>query len=284
MVKIAIFLSGRLNEYTVGLLPLINNLKKKYDIRLFASINSFSLDKNDTIQNIQNNLKHDFGEILGTIHFEHYKMPKTFVQNLIDNNITNFRYNQLSCFYNDENNFTLIDNYEKKNNYEFDIICKLRSEILFHNNNIDFIQDNKNDLIIRNKHMQDIRYWGHVYNNTPVLVSDAFAYGNKKSMKFYCSTYQWILKTDLLLKGRYINGFEIFLTDSILQFVFYYVPGGEQIPLLSANEILDKYVNNPNKIKIFYLNNVKYTLLPTNIRSKNNFIVNETNYVNYIQQ
>jgi len=284
MVKIAIFLSGRLNEYTVGLLPLINNLKKKYDIRLFASINSFSLDKNDNIQNIQNNLKRDFGETLGTIHFEYYKMPKTYVQNLINNNITHFRYNQLSCFYNDENNFRLIDNYEKNNNYEFDIICKLRSEIVFDNNNIDFIQDNKNDLIIRNKHMQDIRHWGHVYKNTPLMVSDAFAYGNKKSMKFYCSTYQWILKNDLLLKGTYLQTFEIFLTDSILQFIFYHAPGGGEIPLLTANEIINKYVNNPNKIRLFYFDNLNYRLLPIHIRSKNNFVVNETNCLNYTQQ
>ena len=281
MLDIAIFISGRLTGYNIGLLPLINNLKLKYNVRIFFSINTSSFDKNETVQIFTDNLKRDFGEILGTVHFENYKMPKTYVENRFANNITNFSYNQLSCFYNDETNFRLIDNYEIENNIEFDIICKMRSEICFNNNYIDFIPDNKNDLIIRNRHIQEIIYWGHVYNNTPCMISDAFAYGNKKSMQKYCSTYKWILENDLLLKGLYTHGFEIYLTDSILHFVFYNVPGGGVKPLLSHNEIINKYINNPNKIGLIYLNNINYRLLSDSIRHKNNFVVNETNVLNY---
>ncbi len=40
MLNIAIFISGRLTGYTIGLLPLINNLKLKYNVRIFFSINT----------------------------------------------------------------------------------------------------------------------------------------------------------------------------------------------------------------------------------------------------
>ena len=129
--------------------------------------------------------------------------------------------------------------------------------------------------------MIDIRYWGHFYTDTPLMISDAFAYGNKISMKHYCSTYDWILKNDNILNGNYSQTFEIYLTDSILQHVFYNIPGGGVYPILSSEQIINKYINNPNKITICYLNNVTYTLLPQQIRSKNNFIVDIHNVFNY---
>jgi hypothetical protein len=174
----------------------------------------------------------------------------------------------------------LIENFEKNNNIIFDIICKTRSDIYFMNN-FDFIVDKKNDLIIRNKHMVDIRFWGHIYKDTPLMISDAFAYGNKISMNYYCSTYDWILKNDLLLKGKYTQTFEIYLTDSILQHVFYNIHGGGENPLLDKTEILNKYINNPNNIVIVYLNNIYYNILPPQIRSKNNFVVDINNVLNY---
>jgi hypothetical protein len=191
----------------------------------------------------------------------------------------------LSCFYNDYKNIELIENFEKNNNMLFDIICKIRSDMIIKSNDFSFILDNPNEFIIRNKHMQDIRFWGHVYKDTPLMISDAFAYGNKISMKHYCSTYEWILKTDLLLKGYYSQTFEIYLTDSILQYVFYKIPGGENDPSLSKEQIIDKYVNNPNGVKIITLNgcDIDYYLLPCEIKSKNNFIVDINNVFEYTQ-
>lgn len=283
MVKIALFISGRLLGYNIGLLPLINNLKLKYDVKLFASINAFGFGKHENKEAILTNFKHYFCDVLADIQTEEYKMPREYVDNRLKNNIHSFSYNQLSCFYNDAKNFQLIENYENENNCEFDIICKVRSEIMIHGNTIDFIVDNKNDLIIRNKHMMNLRYWGHAYHSTPLMISDAFAYGNKNSMKKYCSTYNFILENDLRLKGLYTHAFEIYLTDSILQHVFYNVPGGGVTPLLTANEIIDKYANNPNNIKIIYIDNVNYCLIHDHIRRVNNFIVNETNVLNYTQ-
>jgi hypothetical protein len=280
MLKIALFISGRLLGFKDCLLPFINNIKNRYNIYLFFSINTFSLDKTENLKSVISDLKNAFGENIGDIYFEEYKFPKSYVENRTNNNVNVFSYNCLSCFYNDKKNLELIENFEKKNNIIFDIICKTRSDIYFMNK-FDFIVDKKNDLIIRNKHMDDIRFWGHIYKDTPLMISDAFAYGNKISMNYYCSTYDWILKNDLLLKGKYTQGFEIYLTDSILQHVFYNIPGGEDKPLLDKREILNKYINNPNNIYIVYLNNIHYTILPPQIRSKNNFVVDINNVLNY---
>jgi hypothetical protein len=281
MLNVALFISGRLLGFKDCLLPFINNLKKKYNIFLFFSINTFSLDKNDNnLDFIIYDLKNTFGTTIGDIYFEEYKFPKNYVEMRISNNINTFPYNALSCFYNDSKNMELIENFEKNNNILFDIICKTRSDIFF-TSDINFICDNKDELIIRNKHMMDIRYWGHFYNDTPVMISDIFAYGNKISMKHYCSTYEWILKNNNILKGNYSQGGEIYLTDSILQYIFYNLAGGGINPLLTRDQIFDKYINNPNKIKIFNLTDVSYTLIPSNIRSKNNFIVDINNVLNY---
>ena len=102
MLNIAIFISGRLLGYRDCLLPFINNLKKKYNIFLFFSINTFSLDNNNkNLEFVINDLKNTFGETIGEIYFEEYKFPKNYVENRIDNNVTTFTYNCLSCFYND---------------------------------------------------------------------------------------------------------------------------------------------------------------------------------------
>jgi len=280
MKNIAIFISGRMVCYEECLIPLINNLNNKYNIKLFFSINKFSLDKIHNIETIKNELKNNFGNLLGYLNFEDFKLPSSFVENRLHNNKDVFSYNELSCFYNDYINYNLIINYEKENNIEFDIICKTRSDIKFENNDITFNFDNTNQLIIRNKHFLEIRHWGHTYYNTPIMISNDFAYGNKSSMAYFCKTYYWILENDIYLKGNYIFAFEIYITDSILNTVFY-KNYNDNPPSFSKEEIIDKFINNPYKIKIIYENNINYEFIPKNIRSKNNFIVNKENVFQY---
>jgi hypothetical protein len=278
MLNIAIFISGRIIGYKEGLLPVINKLKQNYNIILFFSINTFSLGDNPNLELITNDLKNTFN--IGEIYFEEYKFPFDYVETKIKNNSNSFEYNSLSSFYNNKKNMELIENYEKNNNISFDIICKSRADNIFHTN-VNFIVDDKDEIIIRNKHIMDIRHWGHIYNNTPIMVSTDFAYGNKKSMQHYCSTYDWILKNNVLLNGHYSHAAEIYLTDSILQYVFYNVPGGGQIPLLTIEQIIDKYINNPKMVKIICLHDIKYDLLPQHIRLNNNFIVDTSNIHKY---
>ena len=282
MRNIAIFISGRMLGYKENLIPFINSLKRKYNIKLFFSVNIFSFeDHNIHIPLIIHELQSEFGDILAYCNFEKYKMPKSFVEYRLENNMNNFHYNCLSCFYNDKKNMELIEKYEIDNDIKFDLICKTRTELQFISD-VDFIFDNDEDLILHNKHMEDIRYWGHIHHNTPKMISDAFAYGNKKSMKIYCKTYDWILQNSL--SRIYSQTFEIYLTDSILQYIFYKNPGGDGDEPLSYAEIMDKYVNNPHKIKIDYPDNIHYNIIPTPIRQCNNFVVDKSNVWEYTQQ
>jgi hypothetical protein len=281
MRNIAIFISGRMLGYKENLVPFINSLKNRYNIKLFFSINIFSFeDHNVYIPLIIHELQTEFGDILAYCNFEEYKMPKSFVENRLKYQINNFHYNCLSCFYNDKKNLELIEKYEIDKNIKFDVICKTRSEIQFRTN-VDFIIDNEDELVLHNKHMVSIRYWGHIHQNTPAMISDAFAYGNKNSMKIYCKTYDWILQNN---QSRiYSQSFEIYLTDSILQHIFYNHHGGDGDEPMSYVDIMNKFVNNPHKIKINYLYDLQYTIIPTTIRQHNNFIVDQSNVWKYTQ-
>ena len=281
MRNIAIFISGRMLGYKEKLVPFIHSLKHKYNIKLFLSINIFSFENHNIhIPLIIHELQTEFGDILAYCNFEKYKLPKSFVEYRLENNMNNFHYNCLSCFYNDKKNMELIEKYEIYNDIKFDLICKTRTELQFISD-VDFIFDNDEDLILHNRHMCDIRYWGHIHHNTPKMISDAFAYGNKNSMKIYCKTYDWILQNSL--SRIYSQTFEIYLTDSILQYMFYKNNGGDGDEPLSYVEIMDKYVNNPHKIKIHYLDNIHYKIIPTHIRYRNNFTVDKSNVWEYTQ-
>ena len=281
MINIAVFISGRTFGYKECLLSFIQKINiQKYNVRLFLSINTFSFGVNENINNTVLDIQNLFRDIIANIYIEPYKLPKSFVNNRVQNGSNIFHYNQLSCFYNDANNMEMIDIYETQNNIKFDIICKTRSDLFLYIPSIEFIVDNPQDLIIHNKHTENIRHWGHVYTDTPLMISDAFAYGNKQSMKIYCSTYKWILKNDLRMNGKYLQSFEIYLTDSILNHVFYIIPGGETEPRMSRNEIIAKYSNG---IKISTEDSIIYQLIPMHMRQRNNFVVDINNVYEYTQ-
>ena len=142
MLNIAIFISGRLFGYKDCLLPFVNNLKERYNIYLFFSINTFSLPSDTSIDYIIQDLKQTFGKRIGDIYFEEYKFPKSYVDCMVTNNILRFSYNSLSHFFNDSKNMELIELFEKNNNIDFDIICKSRSDIIFRSE-VEFICDKK---------------------------------------------------------------------------------------------------------------------------------------------
>ena len=68
------------------------------------------------------------------------------------------------------------------------------------------------------------------------------------------------------------------------EYNFYKIPGGEVIPTLNREQIIDKYTNNPNNITIIYQNNISYYLLPPEIRQSTNFVVDMNNVYNYTHE
>jgi hypothetical protein len=258
---IALFFSGRIKGYDTSLPILLTNLSN-HTVKFFFSINTFSLDPHETEASITQHLQSLLGSSLGYIHFEQYKLPRLYVENKLANGSSNFTYNAMSHTYNDFTNYKNIEAYETMHTIPFDIICKMRTDIVFHTP-LTFIQDEKDACIIRNKHIQDIRYWGHIYKDTPIMISDCFAYGNKKSMRIYCKTYPWILENNIKLNGQYTHANEIYLTDSILDKVFYTVPGGGYAPAMTHQEIINTYTHNTHNVKIIIVDNIAYTMLPS---------------------
>ena len=89
MLNVALFISGRLVGFKDCLLPFINNNNKKYNIFLFFSINTFSLDKNDNdLDFIISDLKNTFGTTIGDIYFEEYKFQVITLDLLLRLNLT----------------------------------------------------------------------------------------------------------------------------------------------------------------------------------------------------
>lgn len=213
MLNLAIFISGRIKFYNKCLIPIIQHLKSlnKYNIRIFFSINS-NQPCNEVIE--------CFKDILGYYEFKPFFYEKDWLENRLKNNRKYLgSYNQLSCFYNDLNNFNLIEKYEKDNNIEFDIICKLRSDIIFRNlNQVNFHKDDSKELILNNI---NLAYTIRAYNMSPPLISDANCFGNKKSMKIYCSTYNFIKNMDIKLNGLYNRTFEPYLNESLYNCLIY---------------------------------------------------------------
>ena len=275
---IAIFISGRIKNYQ-NFFKLINRLTKQHTVKIFASVNSFSLDNPGD----EGNFKKLFQNIIGDTYFDFFKIPKEIVQ--ISSKYGKIEklfpiYNQISCFWNDNNNFKMIEKYQKENNVKFDIICKMRTEMLF-SVPPNFIKDNNELKILRNKHLCEIRHWGHRYKNTPILVSDAFCYGNFNSMKIYCDTINFFKQKLEFYKGEYSHTFEPLLNDNIFDFVFD-PPNKEKGYMLTKKEIINAFENNPRGFVII-LDNFSYNLLPVSNRSKKNFTVNKGNSSNYVE-
>jgi len=264
---IALFFSGRVKGYD-SILPTLLTQLSGHTVKFFFSINTFTLDLHETEASVTKHLHELLGSSLGTIHFKEYKLPRYYVENKLANGSTQFTYNALSHTYNDFTNYKNIKAYEITHTISFDIVCKMRTDIIFHTPLL-FIQDEKDACIIRHKHIQDIRYWGHIYKDTPIFVSDCFAYGNMKSMKIYCNTYPWILENNIKLKGQYTHANEIYLTDSILDRVFYTVPGGGHTPAVTRKDIIDTYAHNTHNVKIIVADDIQYTMLE--LRHARNF-------------
>jgi len=280
-MNVALFVSGRLLGYDTCLLPFLNRFSKDYNIKVFFSINTLSLGEGEDMNTIISNLKRLLGIRFGDIYYEEYKLPYDYVQTKLQNGIDVFLYNQMSCFYNDKQNLRIIEDYQRKYNITFDVISKIRSDIYPTKNCIYFKQDEPDTLMIHTAYTF-IRHWGHVFEHfSYAMVSDAFAYGNMKSMRIYCKTYDWILEQNKLRNGRYVYTFEILLTDSILNHCIGDYDDGHNNPTISENQLFDIFFNNSNNIKISYSIDIEYHLMPTDMRSKNNFIVDKTNVLNY---
>lgn len=243
MDKVALFISGRLTCYEINLLPILNYLSTRYIIHLFVSINGIK-DEYHTIAEERLSLW------LKKIRYEVYHVPDTFVTNthpetlfqVVDGN--RVPYTNLSCFYNDLQCFQLIEQYEAEAGISYDIISKIRPDISFKNLSLlDFKKDSPDCKILHSCIPPNEIYiygWRHI----PLCISDAFAYGNKETMRIYTNTYNYILHENTARAGNYRINYEPCVTENVIDFCI--------LDTRNANEIRERFLHNRNGIVIIY--------------------------------
>ena len=121
-------------------------------------------------------------------------------------------YNCLSMYYNDNNCFKMACHYAEENSFDYDVFLKYRSDII--NDNIPNFSN-----VVYNEYnlhctVPICNFLSHgIFKK--MIVSDAFAWGNKKTMSIYCNTYNYVLDKIKEYNGKYYVAFEDSLTDSI---------------------------------------------------------------------
>lgn len=163
--KVAIYYSGRVehNKYNINKEKL-KEYEKKYNIIHFCSLN---IDANS--EEFINNFCKDFNISKDRINIEKTIIPDKILSSdiKIEGNINNM----YSMFYHNYKCIELINKYQEKYNYKFDIIMKYRSDI-YSRNTIDFENIEKETIYIP----RDADYGG---------INDQIAYGDFDSMYLY---------------------------------------------------------------------------------------------------
>ena len=185
--KIAIYFSGRIqnNRYNMNK----EHLKKyehNYNVKYFISLN-----KNANTQEFVDIFCKDFNINEDQVNIEEIEVPKEIKESKL--RVRDRLDNMYSMFYNNYKCMELINNYEKKNKYKFDIIIKYRSDI-----------NGKSNIEIENEIDENTIYvplgndWGGL--------NDQIAYGNVESMKKYSECYLNFLEYAILNKEFHPEG------------------------------------------------------------------------------
>ena len=244
MDKIAIFISGRLTCYETNLIPALIILSRNYDVHLFISINGERDEYHITAERL-------LGKWLKDIRYEKFKCP-------IENNINieslqqevdgkKMPYTVMSCFYNDMKAFELIEKYESANNMNFRLYCKLRPDMIFYQlPQFHFVLPDPNDNKLYSC-VPECPIWFYGWQKTPICISDAFAYGNKKIMQLYCNAYNFGIEMNDKLNGDYRFNYETLITENMLGS---YLIDKEKYK--TEEDIINAFVNNKRKIQINY--------------------------------
>lgn len=223
-MKIALLISGRIARYDVCLIPFLENLNSSYEIDLFLSIN----DETSDCEYYKLMMKRLEKWVKGC-DIKKYTIPEEIAQIFDPNESVGFLkvqvqlqkingkflpYNCLSMYYNDNNSFNMACNYSKHNNFEYDVFMKYRSDIINTKYPLFSIVNNNEYKLHCVTPLCNFPSNGLIRKP---IVSDAFAWGNKKIMEIYCNTYQYVLHKIKKYNGKYFVAFECSLSDNIYE-------------------------------------------------------------------
>lgn len=221
-MKIALLISGRAARYEVGLLHTL--LNSNHDIYLFISINGKECKYYDNMKKrlgkwIKNIKINEFileEEFFNTVQPTEWDFSKQIGQAVSCQMIKGkyVPYNAMSMYFNDMNAFKMASDFSEKNNIQYDCYMKFRSDIIDTQipENIPIEKDNLK--LFTNKNI--CMFTSHGIHKTDII-SDAWAWGNKKTMEVYCNTYNFVLKMNKTYNGKYFIAFEDCITDNIVE-------------------------------------------------------------------
>lgn len=224
-MKIAVLISGRATRYEVCLLNILNSTS--YDVDVFMSINDEECKYYDV-------MRKKLSKWLKDVYIKPYLVPNDF-ENYSSNTLRQrvgdrlVPLHNLSMFYNDRNSFDMATKYADKNEFEYDVYMKFRSDIICD----DFPKINKTDEYkifsvipicqyvcpLVNRKLKILEHINP--NGSPIVdkcvpwISDAIVYGNRKSMDAYCDTYNFVMEINKDWGGHYPINFEPCVTQNV---------------------------------------------------------------------
>jgi hypothetical protein len=184
--RVAIFFVGRIKSYEDSY-PWLKDIIIKHNADVFCSINGECDDYHKKFLEDMD---------VKASHFENYVCPETLLNVPYRRQETNV-YNTCSMFYNIDKVMGLIEEYQKNNNFTYDIVVYARADILTEQT-LTFQRNATGTVFIP---------FGYDYGG----VNDQFAYGDFESMKYYAQCYQ------MINTYCYINNI-IFHPESILRY------------------------------------------------------------------
>jgi len=205
-MKIAMIISGRATSYEKGLLEILKNTE--HDVDLFMSINNVDCEYFDI-------MKERLGKWLKFCSIKEFIYPEDFINNNENGvrqliNGRKIPYNPLSMFYNERIAFQAATKFADENNFEYDYYIKFRADI-GDTYLPGFLDENK--LLCATPKCQFIGNGVH----KKLIVSDAFAWSNRKIMDVYFNTYDFLMKKNKELNNNYYIAYECTVTDNIIE-------------------------------------------------------------------
>lgn len=212
-MKIAMLISGRAVRYEVCLLPFLQTIKD-HEIHLFMSINDEDSEYYDVMRmKLEAWVKDVYIKPFVFPKPFHYTSTKRWGHQCIDGEW--LPYNILSMYWNDTNAFKLATEYADTNGFEYDYYMKFRSDICVESMPILELPFDKLPILYFVKLIMLVKY--EYCGNLKECVSDAWAWGSRKTMEQYCKTYSYVLNKLHEKNGDYYIMFEPCISDNMYE-------------------------------------------------------------------
>lgn len=214
-MKIALIITGRIAMYEVGLIHTLTTSNHEFD--LFMSLNGENCDYYDK-------MKTTLSPWLKFCNIQKFELNKEFCEKIKPHNWINTThckyvdgylvpYNVMSMYYNEKVAMEAATKYADTHKFEYGCYLKFRSDLM----NVTFNENlkiPKEGLHLISPVPNCMFHSGGIHKAP--IVCDAFAWGNRETMKIYFNTYDYVLKKTEETDGNFFISFECSLTDNLI--------------------------------------------------------------------